>query len=68
MRTTIDIDDALMRKALRLSGLITKKAVVEAALRLLVQTHSQVGIRRLRGKVKREENLASDRRGGRHSA
>jgi Arc/MetJ family transcription regulator len=40
MRTTIDIDDALMRKAMRLSGLTTKKAVVEAALRLLVQTHS----------------------------
>ena len=33
MRTTIDIDDALMRKAMRLSGLTTKKAVVEAALR-----------------------------------
>jgi Arc/MetJ family transcription regulator len=41
MRTTIDIDDALMRKAMRLSGLTTKKAVVEAALRLLIQAHSQ---------------------------
>jgi Arc/MetJ family transcription regulator len=68
MRTTIDIDDALMRKALRLSGLPTKKEVVEATLRLFVQTHSQVDIRQLRGKVKRDENLASDRRGGRHSA
>jgi len=28
MRTTIDIDDALMRKAMRLSGLTAKKAVV----------------------------------------
>jgi Arc/MetJ family transcription regulator len=61
MRTTIDIDDALMRKAMRLSGLTTKKAVVEAALRLLIQTHSQVGIRRLRGKVKREGNLDESR-------
>jgi Arc/MetJ family transcription regulator len=41
MRTTIDIDDALMRKAMRLSGLTTTKAVVEAALRLLIQTRSQ---------------------------
>jgi Arc/MetJ family transcription regulator len=41
MRTTIDIDDTLMRKAMRLSGLTTKKAVVEAALRLLIQTHSK---------------------------
>src|SRR5260370_14714433 len=63
MRTTIDIDDALMRKAMRLSGLTTKKAVIEAALRLLIQTHSQVGIRRLRGKVKREGNLDVSRRG-----
>ena len=30
-----------MRKAMRLSGLTTKKAVVEAALRLLIQTHSK---------------------------
>jgi hypothetical protein len=30
MRTTIDIDDALMCKVMRLSGLSTKKAVVEA--------------------------------------
>jgi Arc/MetJ family transcription regulator len=52
MRTTIDIDDALMRKAMRLSGLNTKKAVVEAALRLLIQTHSQGRIRQPRSKVK----------------
>jgi len=63
MRTTIDIDDALMRKAIRLSGLTTKKAVVEAALRLLIQTPSQVGIRRLRGKAKWEGNLNVSRRG-----
>jgi Bacterial antitoxin of type II TA system, VapB len=41
MRITIDIDDNLMREAMRLSGLPTKKATVEAALRLLIQTHSQ---------------------------
>ena len=63
MRTTIDIDDALMHKAMRLSGLTTKKAVVEAALRLLTQTHSQVSLRRLRGKVKWEGNLNVSRRG-----
>jgi Arc/MetJ family transcription regulator len=52
MRTAIDIDDALMRKAMRLSGLTTKKAVIEAALRLFVQTHSQGRIRRFRSKAK----------------
>jgi Arc/MetJ family transcription regulator len=62
-RTTIDIDDALMRKAKRLSGLTTKRGVVEAALRLFVQTRSQVGMRRLRGKVNWEGNLEESRRG-----
>jgi len=63
MRTTIDIDDALMRKAMRLSGLTTKKAVVEAALRLLIQTHSRGRIRRPRGKIKWEGNLDDSRHG-----
>ena len=63
MRTTIDIDDALMRRAMRLSGFTTKKGVVEAALRLLIQTRSQVGMRRFRGKVEWEGNLDRSRRG-----
>jgi Arc/MetJ family transcription regulator len=63
MPTTIDIDNALMRKAMRLTGLTTKKAVVEAALRLLIQTHSQGRIRRFRGKVKREDNPGHSRHG-----
>jgi hypothetical protein len=42
MRSTIDIDDNLMREAMRLIGLRTKKAVAEAALRLLIQTQSGV--------------------------
>ena len=62
MKTTLSIDDALMRKAIRLSGLTTKKAVVDAALRLLIQTRSQTGIRRLRGKIKWEGNLDISRR------
>jgi Arc/MetJ family transcription regulator len=63
MRTTIDIDDDLMRKAMRVSGLTTKKAGVDAALRLFIQTKSQVAIRRFRGKVKWEGNLDVSRRG-----
>ena len=51
MRTNIDIDDDLMRTALRTSGERTKRGVVERALRLLVQTHGQAGVRRLRGHV-----------------
>jgi Arc/MetJ family transcription regulator len=54
MRTTIDIDESLLREAIRLSGIRTKKGVVEAALRLLIEVHSQTSIRRLRGTVRWE--------------
>lgn len=63
MRTNIEIDDRLMRQAMRHSGARTKKATVEAALRLFVDTHAQTGIRRLRGKVHWEGDLESSRRG-----
>jgi len=42
---------------MRLSGAHTKKAAVEAGLRLLVQIHAQTSIRRLRGRVKWEGTL-----------
>jgi Arc/MetJ family transcription regulator len=51
MRTNIDIDDRLMQQGMRRSGARTKKAAVEAGLRLLIQTHGQTAIRRLRGKI-----------------
>jgi Arc/MetJ family transcription regulator len=57
MRTNIDIDDRLMRQAMRSSGARTKRAVVEEALRLLIQTRGQTAIRRLRGKVTWEGDL-----------
>jgi Arc/MetJ family transcription regulator len=63
MRTNIEIDDELMRKAMRLGGIDTKRATVEAALRLFIQTRSQAGMRRLRGKVKWEGNLEESRIG-----
>jgi Arc/MetJ family transcription regulator len=62
MRTNIDIDDHLMRQAMRSSGAPTKRATVEAALRLLVDTHGQTRIRRLKGKVQWEGNLDESRR------
>ncbi len=63
MRTNIDIDDRLMQQAMRTSGARTKRATVEAALRLLVQTRAQRGIRRLRGKIAWEGDLAASRLG-----
>lgn len=61
MRTNIVIDDKLIEKAMRASGLATKRATVEAGLQLLIQVKSQTRIRRLRGKVKWEGDLAERR-------
>ena len=63
MRTNIDIDDRLMEEAMKSSGARTKRAAVEAGLRLLIQTRAQVSIRRLRGKVKWEDDLERSRLG-----
>jgi Arc/MetJ family transcription regulator len=63
MRTNIEIDDQLVGQAMRSSGARTKRAVVEAGLRLLVKTHSQSAIRKLRGKVHWEGNLNESRLG-----
>jgi len=58
MRTTsIVINDQLIQTAMNLSGLKTKKEVVEKALELLIQMVNQEGIRTLRGKVKWEGSL-----------
>jgi Arc/MetJ family transcription regulator len=51
MRTNIEIDDKLMKEAQRLSGLKTKRAVVEEGLKTLVRLKRQVKILELGGKV-----------------
>ncbi len=61
MRTNIDIDDSLMRQAMRGSDGKTKRAVVEEALHLLVRTRGQGSIRRLRGKVAWKGDLNASR-------
>ena len=61
MRTNIEIDDQLMRQAMRSSGARTKRAAVEEALRLLIQTRGQAGLRRLRGKVSWKGDLQTSR-------
>jgi Arc/MetJ family transcription regulator len=39
MRTNIDIDDALLKEAMEATELATKKAVVEEALRRLIENN-----------------------------
>ena len=57
MRTNIDINDALMTKAMTLSGYKTKRETVEAALEFLVRLKSQEAIRAARGKLRWEGDL-----------
>ncbi len=61
MRTNIDIDDDLMQKAMQCTGANTKKATVEAGLRLLLEIEGQSKILKLRGKLKWEGNLHESR-------
>ena len=51
MRTNIDIDDALMAKAQKLSNIKTKKLIVEKALQLYVTIENQKKLLELWGKV-----------------
>jgi Arc/MetJ family transcription regulator len=57
MRTTIVIDDRLMKETLRSTGLKTKREAVDLALRTLLRLSKQVEIRSLRGRVHWEGNL-----------
>lgn len=51
MRTNIDLDDRLVQEAQRLTGIDTKKEVVNEALRLLVQSKKRKSLRNLRGRI-----------------
>ena len=61
MRTNIEIDDALMRRAMSASGEATKKGTVEAALELLVKVKGQERIREAFGKLRWDDDLEAMR-------
>ena len=61
MRTNIDIDDELMRAAMRTAGLGTKRETVELGLQTLIRLGRQQELRRLRGKLVWEGDLDSMR-------
>jgi Arc/MetJ family transcription regulator len=57
MRTNIVLDDTLVNRAKQLTGIRTKREVIDAALRTLVRLHEQSSVRALRGKLNWEGNL-----------
>lgn len=58
MRTNIVLDERLLSAAMKAGGFKTKKEAVEAGLRLLARKAAYEDIRRLRGQIKWEGDLA----------
>jgi len=61
MRTNIILDDDLIQRARQLTGIKTKRGVVQEALRILIQLREQTDVRKLRGKLHWEGNLDEQR-------
>lgn len=57
MGTYIKIDTDLINEAMKLCGHKTKKATVEARLKLIISLKKQEGIKQFKGKLKWEGNL-----------
>jgi Arc/MetJ family transcription regulator len=65
MRTNIEIDDLLMNRALKVSGLSSKRAVVEEALKLLIRMRDEGSVRALFGRIPLDLDLDRSRLGRR---
>lgn len=58
MRTNIEIDEGVIQKAIELSGLKTKKAVVDQALKDFLAKQSKLNLLKLEGKLEWEGDLS----------
>jgi Arc/MetJ family transcription regulator len=63
MLIKIEIDDALMAEAQKVSGLATKKQTVEEALRLMIKLRRQEEVWAVFGQHRWRGNLARSRKG-----
>ena len=61
-RTTIVLDEALVRQGLKVTGLKTRRALVQYALEELVRRKKQMGFLALEGKIKWTGDLNAMRR------
>jgi Arc/MetJ family transcription regulator len=62
-KTVLNLDDKLVQRAKKLTGIKKKVHLVNAALQCLVRQKEIESIRRLRGKIHWEGNLEEMRRG-----
>ena len=60
-RTNVVLDEELVGKGMRLTGINTRKALIDHALRELVRRKEQKRILRLKGKISWEGDLAQMR-------
>ena len=67
MRTNIVLDDDLVKHAQKLTGIRTKREVIDTALRTLVRLQEQSAARELRGKLHWEGDLNESRQGRIHA-
>ena len=62
MRTSILLDDKLIARAKKLTGIKTKRGLVHEALHLLILVSEQANVRSFRGKMAWIGNLDEQRR------
>ena len=62
-RTNINLDDGLVRKGMQITGLRSKRELVDLALRELVRKEDQKSILSLEGAIRWEGNLDNIRKG-----
>lgn len=68
MRTNVVLDEELLKRAKRLTGIKTTKGVIHEALETLVRLREQGQMRELRGQLTWEGDLASQREGRFHAS
>jgi Arc/MetJ family transcription regulator len=56
MRTNIDLDDELMKRAFRYSRAKTKKGLIKEALQELIAAREKLDLRDLKGKISFRED------------
>jgi Arc/MetJ family transcription regulator len=62
MRTNIVIDDRLVKKGMKYTGITTKKNLVDHALRELIRRKERKGLLTLKGKLEWEGDLKQIRK------
>ena len=61
MRTNIELDDKLIKRAQKLTGIKPKREIMHEALKLLVLLKEQAEVRALRGKLPWDRSLSDQR-------